>query len=380
IKAIYKPEQIIFHMIYHSNAFIDKTGHLRAWLPKYKIFDERVKNVNPFLEKVYDYCLSQLEGCHIIRWPDNVLADENHHLGIESLHYNGLYYDYAEQAISIITEKLDRYTEVNELKHLRELYSQKFATLRAESNYNTLREEKNKWLTYSNAFKKLAGNLVDVTDNERITLNLASFIKEQGAQHIAIYGYTDITKVLITLLRQTDIIIDYIVEDNLKLSENNIQLISRKASTYPKCDIMLVADVVSYNTVKEKLAHMNIAFPVYNAAEFIQSIPEHSLQIADFNKKISNMQADIDYANNQLHNLKIELQEANAKINSLNDEVTCYNVKLQDANTKIGILNDDVICLNKKLQDIRQSYSYRIGRCITFFPRKIKGLKKKQMN
>lgn len=263
---IYPVNKIILHEFYCADVFIDKQRNLQG--VKFAWMKELVEKINPFLKKVYNFSKNKLLGCHIINWPENVVADETNKWGLCNLHYHSLYYEYAEKAISIIIQELDRSIEEYKLAALRELYSEKFATLREKALCNNVRADRAKWRTYEETIKTLIVNgFLDNNCNVLQKIFLA-----RGYKHIAIYGDTEITKVLCKILDDTEITIDYIVENAAK-PINGIKTINRSDTQYPYCDIMLIADIYYYNEIKAKLEKMKVSFPFYNAAEFIKSLP-----------------------------------------------------------------------------------------------------------
>ena len=272
ILSLYNPEQIIFNEIYCAEAFISKNRRYRNWDYEYQWMNEHVKKMNPLFEKVYSLCMEKLKGCHIIRWPNNVLADEIHRWGIYPLHYHELYYEYAEKALSIITKRYDRMVEVRELEYLRQLFSEKFKTLCEKAMSNNVRADRDKWQSYSNVFKSLITKEL-LSYDENLTLQFENVLLAKGYKNIAIYGNTEITKVLCAvLLQSTTISIDYIVE-NVSTPISGFKTINRNSTSFPNCDLMIVADILGFNDIKVKLEKMNVSFPFVNAVEFIRSLP-----------------------------------------------------------------------------------------------------------
>lgn len=209
---LYKPEQIIFNEIYCADSFIGKKGEYRKWDFEYKWMNEHVRIMNPLFKKVYNICLKKFIGCHKILWPNSVIADETHRWGIYPLHYHNLYYEYAEKCIGIITQKLARSEEESAIENLRQLYSEKFATLRAKAELRSMALDRDKWRSYAATFKSLINS--GMTDyDETAQKNIVQAFKVKGCKHISVYGDTEITKVLVHILKNTDISIEYIVEN-----------------------------------------------------------------------------------------------------------------------------------------------------------------------
>lgn len=385
ILELYKPERIIFNEIYCANALIDKNKCLRQWEYQYAWFNDYIKKANPFLDKVYQYSLNKLKGCHIIKWIDNVLSIEEHRWGTSPLHYHEFYYDYAEKAISIITKNLDSNIEKKELENLHRLYTQKFATLRAEMSCNTVRFDRDKWHIYSDTFKKLLENFISTTNND-ISLCIYKLLFDKGYKHISFYGYTEITKVLIKLLDSTDISIDYIVENNVNPT-HKINIISRDSLNYPTCDLMLIADVSLYNTIKAKLEKMKVPFPFYNAAEFIQSLPTGENDcidrikkyIADLSEQLSASVKNEARLTKQLNDLTKQDIASRKTIDKLNNDIKLMSDdknKILAEKQKVASERDVALsernAANSEIQAIRNSISFKVGRGLTLIPRKIR--------
>lgn len=262
ILSLYNPEQIILNEYYNATQYISRKGELKCF------------NVAPpphkMIKKANDYYKSKLKGCHIIKQPDNVLAWEGHRWGLSAYHYHDLHYEYAEKCVDIITQKLERSEEERQIEHLRQLYSEKFAALREKAAQISTVLDRDKWQTYSLTFKYIIDNNLLKTDENGKTF-FESAILAKGHKRIAIYGDTEITKVLCNLLENTTVSIEYIVAD----SENPVKdykMIDLNSASYPECDIMLVADIYAFNGIEAKLKKMQLPFPFYNAAEYIKSL------------------------------------------------------------------------------------------------------------
>jgi 2-desacetyl-2-hydroxyethyl bacteriochlorophyllide A dehydrogenase len=123
----YKPENIIFFEYYHVYDYISKEIEITSF---HKDDIERRKKQNALLERLNRIAEERLKGCHIVRMPEGVLANANHKWGKHPLHYVNLYYEYAAEAIDLITAKKPSAQEQAELAQLLLTYNQKFADLR----------------------------------------------------------------------------------------------------------------------------------------------------------------------------------------------------------------------------------------------------------
>ena len=265
IQNLYSAKQIILNEFYSVDSYICSNGKIS------KFSNEVIKTSskwNELLSNHNNLAESTLKECHIIRFPENVIADSNHRWGLAPLHYHKLYYEYVKKAINIIVSEYDRSVEESLLELLRQVYSEKFATLHQKSNNITIQLDRDKWKTYSETIKSLI--VRGLLDNCSEKLQNALF--KNGFEHIAIYGDTEITKALIKALKRTSIVIDYLVENSSK-PVSGIKTINRSDTEYPNCDVMLIADIYYYKDIKAKLEKMKVSFPFYNAAEFIKSLP-----------------------------------------------------------------------------------------------------------
>ena len=190
--------------------------------------------------------------------------------------------------------------------------------------------DRDKWRTYSTTFKSMMdNNLLTLDEDGKIFLENAFLAK--GHKRIAIYGDTEITKVLCKVLGGgTTVSIEYIVEDSKK-PVKGFKTVDRNPADYPDCDVMLIGDIFRYKEIEAKLKKLQVPFPFYNAAEYIKSLPAGS---SDGALKIKN------------------------KIEMLNGKVATYAAKYRRT--------------EGELQSIKNSLSFRVGRMITFFPRKLR--------
>lgn len=101
---------------------------------------EGVDKVNKLARRLYDMVEKKLEGCHVIDFPLNVVADAENKWGLNPAHYSKEYYEYGGRAIKIILRGLPRKEEKERLDMLRELYSEKYLSIR-----KTLEKSKYEW-------------------------------------------------------------------------------------------------------------------------------------------------------------------------------------------------------------------------------------------
>lgn len=274
--------------------------------------------------------------------------------------------------------------------------------------------DRDKWRTYSNTFKSLINsNQFEYSANT--IRNVENAFLAKGYVHISIYGDTEITKVLCNILGN-NVFIDYVVENTTKLIPG-VKIVDRNQTTYPNCDAMLIAEIVSYKAIKEKLEKMKVPFPFFNAAEFIQSLPSGDRdgiekiknKIASLNEQLSNslsfqekIQAQVTEAEQEnivLHNQLIQIKDDNAVLqktiakiqdknlllkenvseikndnNWLKKHISEMDENIRQLNSIRVKLTEDCNLVNGDIELLKNSVSYKIGRFITFIPRKIRDL------
>lgn len=123
-----------------------------------------------------------------------------------------------------------------------------------------------KWHIYANFFKML------LIENKKVVRTVGRLLEEAlnlaGYKKIAIYGNTEITKVLIKILEDTDISIAYIVEN---ISVDGYVTMTRQVTNYPAADIMIIADFANYVKINEKLKG-HTSMPVKGALTFLNEL------------------------------------------------------------------------------------------------------------
>lgn len=90
--------------------------------------DVGIKKTNDLAVKLFENMVDLLPGCHVIEFPDNVVADGKHQWGLNPLHYMPLYYEYGSKALEIICEGNNREKENDKLKELHKIFSEKKRT------------------------------------------------------------------------------------------------------------------------------------------------------------------------------------------------------------------------------------------------------------
>ena len=381
ILSIYKPENIILNEFYFSDEYISKTGILLKFDNK-TIEDNKI--LAAIMRKVNYLCKEKLTGCHVIEWPDNVLADESHRWGLYPLHFHKYYYEYADKAIQTIIKNYDKKEELLTLESLRCLYSQKFNVLRSNAICNSVRADRDKWKKYSDTFRALAiKDLLKPTGFD--ALRLETVLYNMGFKKISIFGDTALTRVLINLLGRF-VKIEYIVcEQNQCIK--GYKIVSINLAVFPKCDMMLVADIINYNTISAQLRKLDVSFPFYNAAEFMQSLPAWESGGMDIIKKYKDElseQLSVSVKNEaqlaeQLNDLTKQDIASRKTIDKLNNDIKLMSdnknkilAEKQKAASERDVALSELDAANSEIQAIRNSISFKVGRGLTLIPRKIR--------
>lgn len=393
-----------------------------------KSFDNNKILISKKWNELFAYFNNLIEelfpNCHVIEFPDNVIGDASHRWGLAPLHYHKLYYEYAEKAVEIVTKKYERIDEEQKLDFLCQLYSEKFATLREQLKQKDIQRDRDKWRAYSHTFKSLINNNL-IENNEKFTSNLANALLAKGSNHIAIYGDTEITKVLVHILLGTSVTIDYIVENAAKPFPG-IKTVNRNPADYPNCDLMLVADVFAWQDIKKKLEKLRLPFPFVNAAEFIQSLPagqgigELQAYVNSLKEKQADLEENVAQLQKSAEAYAAEKAQMQAAFGELSDRYQASEQKAADLATEVDGLQvknkaaqrdieelsvenkaakEEIEGLHRKQTEaqkqivaitsqrdaavadaasLRNSVSYKFGRAMTFLPRKIRDVFKKK--
>lgn len=269
IKEKYGSDHVIINLFYGADSYITKFGTLKRFTPDTLKFFQKW---DCFAERLKDICMQRLNGCHIISAPENLVADSAHHFGLHPMHYNVMYYEYAMKAMEIIIGKYDRSEEEYRLEMLRQIYSEKFACLRRDCDIKAKIKELNTWKKYSAIFEMMIKK--DMFNYHNEMTGFERLLLSKNYVNIAIYGNTVIARVIVdmvTVKSGSRVNISYIVE-NFDKTLNGIKTIERSATCFPKCDVMLIADIYSVDEIKEHLKSLSVVFPYYGVDEFISLI------------------------------------------------------------------------------------------------------------
>lgn len=134
ILGVYQPTEIIVLKHLFAEEYVDGNCIKKFDVRKSKGVLYKTKGL---LEKCYDVILDRMPGCHLIDFPQGVLGDTEHVLGLMPLHYNKLYFEYCEKAMVIIEKRYDKQIEETLLSQLCDIYSNRFETLKLKCEVNS---------------------------------------------------------------------------------------------------------------------------------------------------------------------------------------------------------------------------------------------------
>ena len=213
---------------------------------------EVAKSYNDRMQLCFDYVKEYLKGCHIIEFPNGVVGDINHKWGRALLHYVQEYYDYAKQAVDIITQNngndIEEEAELKKLKlSYEKIFKEKYEDILRTTLESNRREKQvaDKMINYEKYFKKLL--LED--SKERIR----KYLEDNHIKECAFYGKTQIAYVYLSWFKKWNIKILYVVENHSKVSEwEGIPLVQRNDINLLISRNMIICDA-NDEAVKKKL-------------------------------------------------------------------------------------------------------------------------------
>lgn len=261
--SLYKKEKIILFEIEPVEFHYDgKTIH--AFNSKEY---ELAKEHNERIKVCFDFVKKYMQGCHIVEFPKGVLGDTNHKWGKKPLHYTSEYYDYAKNAVDIITNNFVN-NEEKKLQNLKEKYEKliedkyrKILRINLEVGERKHREAE-KILKYEKFLKKIL-----ISDHKE---KIKSFLNKNGITDCALYGKTQITDVFVVWFREWNIDIEFIVENWGKSPRyEEIPLIKRNDLRLLNCSNMIICDT-NDSAVKKKLIRLGFEGTALSYSELIE--------------------------------------------------------------------------------------------------------------
>lgn len=133
----YTPNQIILPLFDGVEQYLNHNENVIKDFAKSEI--ENTRKYNLFMANLKEHFVTKLGGGHIIEFPNQVLADQQHVFGLHELHYMKLYYEYAADCINVIIQRFTYEDEKQKLLILKESCSEKFELLRNRVKVPTMR-------------------------------------------------------------------------------------------------------------------------------------------------------------------------------------------------------------------------------------------------
>ena len=260
----YRPENIVLFEI-KATPKLSITNQLVVL----RDFDWSIK-ANRRIEKAYNYVKQKLHGCHIIEFPNGVVADEQHIWGPGVLHYVKEYYDYAYNAIKIVFSKLPLDVEKEALSSLKAYYENLLYNKYDTLNINTLKKY-NEQIEVSKRLTKNINYFTDLLLNEEKLKKVVNYFTENEIKNCAFYGASYVGKFLIDYLSKhlPELTVDYLVEDNIK-DYNGVPYIKRSAKEFPPTDVIVVSDINNRDKVVKKLTDMGVKAKITDVYKILE--------------------------------------------------------------------------------------------------------------
>ena len=260
ILEMYDEEQIIL-MEFHGSPFSTNGERIN-------LFDyDKVVNETYNIDRGNEYFRKRFPKAHLIEFPAGVLADDHGKWERYCFHYIPEYYDYGLDAVKIITEGgFLPVQERNELyknrRHHEKILKNKYQSLfvRSIEHYQSRDDLCRRMTKYEEYFKGL------ILDNGKLDQIIKFFIKN-GYSSCAFYALNEISKLLTRLFCRWGITVDFAVENFSSKTYEGFPVLRRDSKTFPETQVMIVADVMNTQSIKDKLLAMNLTYPFADVYE-----------------------------------------------------------------------------------------------------------------
>lgn len=231
----YPVEKIILVEIYPARFYIEKYKKTMSLFN-----DENYYNYAGIIRFGYKIAKKLLHGCHIVEFPDYVVADENNLRGLDCMNYCRKYYDYVYKAFGmIINENKGRLAEELKLKRLKDECSRIFSSSYEHLLSNEMINLKRMALIaakYADYFKAL------LTDPDKIN-NILNYFKVNDFHGCCLYGYNRVAQMFIELFKKNGISVDYIIDSTTHKFVGGIPVLPRDTKRYPETDVIIICNV-----------------------------------------------------------------------------------------------------------------------------------------
>ena len=272
IESKFGQNKIILNEVYLSEMYLTKSLLIKKFNSdgghKIILAHNQPDEVNKFFVKIYSIIKRELPYIHVIKMPDYTLSDENHWFGLHPLHFSEIYYKYVATCVNSIINLNKQYDSVMVLNSLYEEQTNNNNLIvknlnqinDAITNYDSIKSKLVKWRSYADIFEKIL-RFNSSNNGNRI----ADYLIARNVRVLALYGNTEVTKILVNLLSKTGVKVSYIVEN---IAVNGILTIPRNASEFPPVDLMLIADLENSKKIMEKLNKLKFDCQIEDALTF----------------------------------------------------------------------------------------------------------------
>lgn len=263
VHKIFPDERIILNEGYPVSLIIEND---RAGVYNYQFSLRHRKR----LERGWAALLKYFPLAHVIEFPEGVMLDPNHKWGRSIYHFVQEYYDYGLEAVNIITKgSLSREEERKRLNNLKYEYEDRLREKKYLYFPRAIREYKEKDSLCSRMveYERYMRGLLE--DEQKLENIVRFFIKNRFSE-CAIYGASAICNMLIPVLRKWGIKINYVVENMNGKTHMKVPVVSRRLQCFPETQVMIIADVMNTEKIREKLSRGGSSFPVYDVYEIIK--------------------------------------------------------------------------------------------------------------
>lgn len=214
----YTVNQIILNVHYGVTQYVSETG--------IKNFStsttDNVRQYNALVKELFRMLRTELDGCHVVDFPDHTMAITGHRWGLAPLHYHDIYYDYGAEAIEVILRELPYEEERAQLERLKADCSAKFELLKTKKKLEAA-QRKLKW--FRNALDFAEAHASDLYGDEKFSRWLSK-CKKNNYRVVVLKCECAAGRILLNGLRKYSIDIAFSTkdEDFSKMSEEQFAL------------------------------------------------------------------------------------------------------------------------------------------------------------
>ena len=249
ILRLYPEDHIILVDVRGVERMVNRDTERSAYFEK-----DAVNKINPLAQQVYTYVSSRYKACHCIPFPEDTPADHNHKWGREPLHYVQEYYDYALEAVNLITDGAGtREEERSKITMLKLASNAQIKKTYADYDRNKI-SFLTKELTTAKRFKSYEQYFKEILVRDKRKTMVRFFTAPD--KHIAIWGLNENSKLFLELVGDHKEQISYIVYGSQEGNYQRIQLIPENAAEFPEADCLVISDLAC-EEIKKRVSAMN---------------------------------------------------------------------------------------------------------------------------